>query len=526
MLEAECGEDPGDRIGELAHHWLAASKPADTNKAAGYAHRAGEQALAALAPDEAIRWFKQTVELLDAQAPGGALPRLDALIGLGDAQRHAGDPEFRETLLAAAASAAALEETERLVAAVLANQRGMVSGMGTVDVERISMLELALEALDDGDSAARARLLATLAAELSFSADRGDVMALAVVAEAMARRLGDDAVLLRVLNLAFLPLWWPDNFDRTVASTQEALILADRVGDPVAKFWAAMNRTMAMASSVDREGIDAALDLADSRAQEIGLPYPILMVLQARCAQVLLAGDADEADRLGMEALQIGMETGQPDSLMMFGANLISVRFHQGRIEEILPLIEQAAANNPGLPGFRAVHALMLCECGRLDEARALLEAAHAEDFHRLTNGSISPTTTTFWAETAVWLEDVVAAATLYERMVPFEAQGVAAGGTFSGTMGMPLARLAAVLGRGDDAARHFEQADAQLRALGAPFWQSRNQVEWARLLIRRGTEADLRRAGELLAEATATAAASGCGGVERRAHELARTLS
>ncbi len=525
LLEADCGDDPGDRIGELAHHWMAATKSVDVGKAARYAHRAGEQALTALAPDEAIRWFRQTVELLAAEVPGDALLHLDALIGLGDAQRHAGDPEFRETLLAAAASAAALEDTDRLVAAALANQRGMVSGMGTVDVERISMLELALDALDDGDSAARARLLATLAAELSFRVDRGDLMALAVDAEEMARRLGDDAVLLRVLNLAFLPLWWPDNFDRTLASTQEALVLADRVGDPVAKFWAAMNRTMAMATSVDREGIDTALDLAGARAQEIGLPYPILMVLQARCAQVLLAGDADEADRLGMEALQIGMETGQPDAMMMFGANLISVRFHQGRIEEILPIIEQAAADNPGLPGFQAVHALMLCECGRLDEARTMLEAARAEDFHRLTNGSISPTTTAFWAETTALLRDADAAAILYERMAPYETQGVAAGGTFSGTMGMSLAHLAVVLGLSDAAARHFEQADTQLRALGAPFWHSRNQVGWANLLIDRGTEADLQRARELLVEATATAAANGCGGVERRANELTALL-
>ena len=35
LLEAECGDDPGDRIGELAHHWVAATTPAEAGKAAG-----------------------------------------------------------------------------------------------------------------------------------------------------------------------------------------------------------------------------------------------------------------------------------------------------------------------------------------------------------------------------------------------------------------------------------------------------------------------------------------------------------
>ncbi|MDP9182763.1 MAG: AAA family ATPase, partial [Actinomycetota bacterium] len=45
LLEAECGDDPGDRIGELAHHWMAAATPAEAGKAAGYARRAGQRAL-------------------------------------------------------------------------------------------------------------------------------------------------------------------------------------------------------------------------------------------------------------------------------------------------------------------------------------------------------------------------------------------------------------------------------------------------------------------------------------------------
>jgi hypothetical protein len=130
------------------------------------------------------------------------------------------------------------------------------------------------------------------------------------------------------------------------------------------------------------------------------------------------------------------------------------------------------------------------------------------------------------WADAAAALGDEPAAAILYERLLPFEGQGVTVGAAFHGTVGAYLARLAAVLGHRQEAEQLFERADRQLRALGAPFWQARNQVEWARMLIVSGTEADAARAGSLLSEATTTAAAYGCQAVERRAEELTAALS
>jgi tetratricopeptide (TPR) repeat protein len=190
-----------------------------------------------------------------------------------------------------------------------------------------------------------------------------------------------------------------------------------------------------------------------------------------------------------------------------------------------LPLIEQAAVDNPGVPAFQGVFAQTLCECGRIDEARPLFETARAADFHHAAYDYIWLTNTALWADTAAWLGDVAAASILYERLAPFEAQGILSGATFTGTASMYLARLAAVLGRLDDANELFERADAQLRALGAPFFQARNQVEWARLLSTRATDADLRRARELLDDAVTTAATYGCAAVEHRAHDLAVSL-
>jgi predicted ATPase len=45
-LEELCGDDPAERIGELAYHWAHATQPPDAGKAIMYAQRAGDRALA------------------------------------------------------------------------------------------------------------------------------------------------------------------------------------------------------------------------------------------------------------------------------------------------------------------------------------------------------------------------------------------------------------------------------------------------------------------------------------------------
>ena len=103
-IEAIVGDRPGPRVGELAYHWFSATQPVNTAKAIDYARQAGEAALAALAPDDAVRYFSQALQL------AGEVPNIDPLlecdlrVGLGQAQRQAGIAAFRETFLEAASA--------------------------------------------------------------------------------------------------------------------------------------------------------------------------------------------------------------------------------------------------------------------------------------------------------------------------------------------------------------------------------------------------------------------------------------
>jgi class 3 adenylate cyclase len=160
-LEAICGDRPGSRVGELARHWFRATQPVELGKAIGYSRQAGDAALAALAPGDALRYYAQALDLYSQATDPDPVLGIDLAIGLGTAQFQTGDSATRETLLDAARRAADLDDTDRLVAAALANDRGWTSNFRGVDSDKVAILEMALERLT-GDSPDRALVLATL----------------------------------------------------------------------------------------------------------------------------------------------------------------------------------------------------------------------------------------------------------------------------------------------------------------------------------------------------------------------------
>ena len=94
--------------------------------------------------------------LLSLQRVPDAEPslRCTLLVDIGDAQRQAGDPGFRDTLLAAGRCAQELGETGTLIAAALATSRGVFSTTGLVDDEPFALIEAAAEAAGTSDTTA------------------------------------------------------------------------------------------------------------------------------------------------------------------------------------------------------------------------------------------------------------------------------------------------------------------------------------------------------------------------------------
>ncbi len=513
-----------DHLPALAHHWARASAPAaEAGKAVDYATRAGNRALAQLAHDEAATYYAQALELLTAAgAPADEPRRLELLIARGEAQRRAGEPAFRETLLEAARLARAQGDTDALVRAALANNRGnLYSGVGQVDAERVAVLEAAIEAVGDGYPALRARLMANLSLEHVWVPDRRRRVELADAALEAARQVGDPATLAHVLLARDYSVAAPDNSLERLANTSELLQLAEVLGDPLFSHRARHLLFRALLELGDGVEAERCLIANEALVEELGQPALKWPVRIQRAGLLLLRGDIEAAETESRAANEVGLATGQSDAPIFRFAQWYAVLFEQGRMEAVEDDAREVWAR-VGHPAVKAMLATLLLETGRPDEARRWLEEMAGEGF-----------ATPFdflWmryhaeaAWTCAGVGDAARAEELYRRLEPYADRVVcmAQGGVTTGSLSHYLGLLAATMGRIDDAGARFTTAAAVHERMGAPTWLARSRAELAAVLLRRGGAGDLENARGLLDPALATAVDLGLPRVEERVRTL-----
>jgi hypothetical protein len=479
-LEQRHGADPGERVGELAHHWAEAAVIDGPDRAIEWARRAGDHAMDRLAPDEAVRWYARALDLLDP-ASGHQELRRTLQVELGNAERHAGDPVHRQRLLDAARLARRVGDVDVLVDAALANNGGVYSTIGEVDAERVAVLEAALADVDDADERSRARLLATLSAELTFS---GSSRPLEVAADAVAaaRRCGDADTLCDVLNLTEITRRVPWLLDERDRYTREALDLTADGTDPVRRFMAVLKRHHVSLVRGRRAEARRCFGEAAAISDRLGLPNLQWIVRTNRVLDAVLDGDLTLAEARAADALEFGSAGGQTDAFTLYSTQLMTIRQHQGRLDELVPAITRLVDDKPAVATYRAVLALAQARAGRADPARRILADLTA-DLDRVPENSIWSTHMGLLADAAIVLDHREAAADLYRRLFPYSDQistivGVVCDGAISHRLGC----LADLLGRREAAVSHLTDALDRHRRLGSPLHIAATEGELARV--------------------------------------------
>ena len=522
-LEEQCGDEPGERLGELAAHWAAAVVSTDIAKALHYVRRAAERALEQLAPDEAVRWYRQALEL-QGQAPGGdRSERCELLIGLGEAQRQIGNPEFRQTLLDAAQLAQELGEADSLCRAVLANSRGYVSQFGAVDSERVRALEAAAQALPEKDPR-RARVLALLACELHFAGEQLRCRRLTTQAIEIARAAGDPAALAHTLISASWAILVPDTLQERQRLIDELAELAQRLDDPWLSFWAAARGVNVGLEAGDRSQVESGL--ATVRTLEASVPQPYIAWTRrlTESTWAVVQGDLEASEQSAIEIFEVGTAAGEPDVMVTFGGLITAVRYSQGRMGELVEQILQFAGEPDSVAAWRAGAALALIESGREDEAR---ELALDEDLQSIPWDQTWSIAMFLWADACSRLRILDRAGELYELLAPLPGQLASVGGTpVFGSIAWALGTLAATLGRYEQAEGHFAAAEEIETRIRAPLFLARTRAGWARALVARGRLEDLDRAQHMLEQAEETAERLGGGLVNREVAECRAALA
>ncbi|MCU1503360.1 MAG: regulatory protein LuxR, partial [Ilumatobacteraceae bacterium] len=473
--------------------------------------RAAEFARAHGANADAAHHWAVAATMLEHSAPDDHRRRLEALINAAAAHERADEMPQAQALVVTALGLARSHGDPAHVeaAASILNHASIFPNLtyGAMNSTLIGLLGECLTVLDEGARSARATVLAALSTELFHSADvdwRDDASSEAV---AIARELGDPAVLARVLHARTFALKQPMSVPARREVAREIAELAQRahLGDDIVLV-GELQTALADFALGDLRAADAGLQ----RCRTL-LDRPVGQALRSQVAYFrahldIIRGRHPQARRHIDDAFEQTRRSRPAEAGVIRLGQLLTIGYDDGDLpDELL-----AAARTDEADGYalvvRLFTAVILFDLGRRDEALERLPYARGE----VPTRPLDYTTTfvdTAAANIAAETSDRVGAAALLARLAPMAGRWVAPGtGAASlGLVDLALARLHATLDRTDDARGWFEAAVAGHERLGAPAWLARSLLHQGRFLVRCGEPAAgtaaLRRAAELARE-------------------------
>jgi class 3 adenylate cyclase/tetratricopeptide (TPR) repeat protein len=505
-------------VGELARHFELGADESQRMQAVSFCREAGEQAMEQLAYEEAVDFYERALALFDRAVPVGerAVERCDLAALLAAAAIRAADPRVHELSNAAIAAADASGDPFRVGHALLVTSRRGASVSGAVDRERVDRLEAALEDLPTADDPLRARLLAVLASELTYTGEVGRVIEIGDQALAMARRVGDRATRVFVLVERLAAIRMPEQLDAQLSDVVELARLSRLEGDTQAEFFAAYRAAEIHLSLTDLDGFLAAVETAGGLAAEPGQRALQIRALRISEEAAWLRGDLDAAssdlERFWSLAGASNLQGQYTASYLGSASKLAAARGdHPFGVEAYRKL----ASLPRGIEGFRAGLAVSLIEAGEVDEAREIYERLLAGGVDQLARNPIIVHTLTFIASLCASLGDAERAPEIERSLEPYRDLWVVGGSNSYGPVWYFVARLLALQGRHDDADAAFAEAARRCEAMQAPLLGAWNDISWAEALACRGLGESAR---SLLERAAAVATEHRAPGVERAA--------
>lgn len=468
VLEERFGEG---RVAEVAFHALHGAVAGGDDRALEWAVRAGEASFEQLAYEEAAAWYGRALGPL--WTGQGDPHRGDLLIRQGEAHLAAGDvAAARAAYQEAAVVARRLGDPELLARAAL----GLGAGFGGFEVRlldpaQVELLEEALRGLDPEPSVLRAWVLARLSVALSFMGAEARRLSLSDAAVAMARRLGEPAVLGYALAGHCDAIAGPDHCEARLAESTEVVRLAQAAGHRPLELLGRRLRVVALLEVGDAGGADVEIERFAQVADQIRQPLYRWYVPLWRGMRELMQGDVAAAARQCDLAEEIGALAHSENARYLTFTQRWVRQCYEGRYAEAGRAMAELVAPDDGAPGTTAAGwpypAVVAAQLGEHARARGQLEHWLAAGLEHRTRDSEWLPETAQLAEVAVLTGCRGVAELLFGQLRPyahlFTVEGI--GAAFTGSVAWRLALLARFLGRDDEASAFAAQArDAHLR--------------------------------------------------------------
>ncbi|MCW2573483.1 MAG: transcriptional regulator, LuxR family, partial [Frankiales bacterium] len=489
---------------------------------------AGDVAFDDLAPMEAIQHYRAALDLAESRArPDNE--RADLLVRLGEAQERAGDPDAFATLEAGAALAQRSRAPAVLARAALATDRGtarMEVGMS----EQRAMVEAAFAMADRTDRATCAELGALLAQSLTYAGETDRRIMLAREALGIAETIDDPALYVRVAVPAINALSGPTHSLERAELTQRAIDAAEVSGDPMLLFRAHyLAHTIAVVRA-DQPTVGRSLARLRATTKRYETPRMRWQLGVIDTFHATMQSRLVEAEALATATLEAGMAVSEPDAFRVFANQYFALATFAGRHTELLPLIEQAMHESPGLLTARLGYGIVCSAVGRHDDSLAILEEGLATGFAAVPNDALRSTNLVGFAILAIELQHLDAAQVLLPLLEPLSGEVAYNGAGSQGPIAAYSGKLASLVGEHDladerlldalritevfgwiyhEATTRFSMAEARFRRLGRLDAQGRHWLDEATELCTNGGYAIWLAKAEALEHAVARVGAS-----------------
>ena len=522
-LESVYRTNPTRPLTEIAYHFFVAAQGGeDIERALTYATQAGEQATALLAYEEAIKQYQNALQLFTLREPdeGG---RCELLLALGSAYRKAGQSTQEKAMfLEAATSARQRGHSQQLARAALGFSGSWIP-VGVVNKTAVTLLEEALQALGEQEDGLRASLYARLAMQLWFGTARERRLALSQQAVQLARSAGNQRTLGYCLQARHFSLWGSPQLAERLAITTEVLQLADQTRDGELAAYGYIRRISDLLAIGNLVALEEAIARHAQMAEQLRQPAHSWFTLIFQVMRRIMAGQFEDGERLAQQALTLGQQAHDQNAIAGFGIQMFVLRREQGRLLEMESALSGFIERYHALSAFQYALMYLYSEVGKEAEARARFEEFARQGFTNLPQDQTLPLSLAFLAHVCAGLGDIDRATHLYALLLPYADYNIvmsAANGYFE-PASHPLGLLATLLGKWDEAERHFTHALAMTTRLGARPRLADAQYAYAKLLLTRQRLGDQEHAIRLLDAALATAQELGMAGLEAKIQRL-----
>jgi hypothetical protein len=313
------------------------------------------------------------------------------------------------------------------------------------------------------------RLRARLTAEAEYRTGRCEGV-LAIVDE--ARRHGDPVVLADALALAHHCLLGPEHARTRLQLAVDLLREGARTRRPSDALLGLLWRTADLFALGDRQALRSFAELETAARIGGGHAVVAFVVAAMRVMLAVRAGRLERAEALAATCEERGRVAGDADSTGWHGAQLVTIRWYQGRIGEVAgPLAE--LAYSPTLSatdnGLLAALGLAAAVTGDRPRAAGTLAQLRGDGLADLPRSSSWLSTMGAITETAAWLGDADTAAEVYPLLLPHAALPMVGGpgAVCLGSVQQALGVAALVIGDTDRAVEHLNAAVEDNTALG-----------------------------------------------------------